>query len=168
MQTMDIHELDWLAFRYIANEMTAIEADSFESRLADDQAAREAVARAVELAQAVACVPTSIILFQATHRALANTSRPYFGRRPLRWIAAAAAVVLGVVGVQVFKGSSENSKLAKVWAKIRIGSEVLDLSEHDLIAESEESLETSDELTVPGWMIEAVGGGSDEDKWEDS
>lgn len=44
-------ELDWLAFRYVAGEMTADEAGDFELRLADDQAAREAVSRAVGFGQ---------------------------------------------------------------------------------------------------------------------
>ncbi len=46
-------ELDWLAFRYVAGEMTADEAGGFELRLADDQAAREAVCRAVGFAQSL-------------------------------------------------------------------------------------------------------------------
>jgi hypothetical protein len=47
-------ELDWLAFRYVAGEMTAQEAIALEQRLADDQEAREAVGRAVGLAQRLA------------------------------------------------------------------------------------------------------------------
>ena len=43
----------FLAFQYIAGELTEAEAAAFEERLAVDQAAREAVARAVEVAQAV-------------------------------------------------------------------------------------------------------------------
>jgi hypothetical protein len=46
--------LDWLAFCYAAGELDASEAEAFESRLAEEQSAREALARAVELAQTVA------------------------------------------------------------------------------------------------------------------
>ncbi len=46
--------LDWLAFRYLAGELDATETVAFENRLAGDLAAAEAVARAVELTQAVA------------------------------------------------------------------------------------------------------------------
>jgi len=53
-QTHDDH--DWLAFRYIAAEMSPDEVARFEERLEDDQAGREAVARAVELADALAVV----------------------------------------------------------------------------------------------------------------
>jgi hypothetical protein len=45
--------LDWQAYRYIANEMSSQEQSDFELLLADDQAAREAVAQAVELTQTI-------------------------------------------------------------------------------------------------------------------
>jgi hypothetical protein len=48
------NDLDWLAFSYAAGELTSAEAEQFELRLADDQPAREALARAVELCQVVA------------------------------------------------------------------------------------------------------------------
>lgn len=60
---MTIHEnsprsdLDWLAFRYVAGEMTDAETLDWEERLATDQTAREAVAAAVELCQAVSQLP---------------------------------------------------------------------------------------------------------------
>lgn len=47
-------ELDWIAFRYVAGEMTADEAGDFELQLADDQASQEAVCRAVGFAQRLA------------------------------------------------------------------------------------------------------------------
>jgi hypothetical protein len=52
----DASELDWLAFRYVAGEMAVEEAEAFEGRLDQDQEAREAVARVVELAGAVAAL----------------------------------------------------------------------------------------------------------------
>ena len=47
-------DLSWLAFRYVAGEMDRDEAEAFESRLDQDQSAREAVAEAVALAGAIA------------------------------------------------------------------------------------------------------------------
>lgn len=47
------NDVNWLAFRYAAGEMTADEQHRFEQRLADDQTAREAVEQAVELTAAV-------------------------------------------------------------------------------------------------------------------
>ena len=54
--TNDINpnDLDWLAFCYAAGELDSAEAEQFEARLADDQLAREASAREVELTQTVA------------------------------------------------------------------------------------------------------------------
>ena len=46
-------ELDWQAFRYVASEMTELETTAFELQLAEDQLAREAVARAMELTETV-------------------------------------------------------------------------------------------------------------------
>src|SRR5437762_2365346 len=48
------NELDWQAFCYLSGELNVVELQQFEARLADDQAAREALAAAVELAHAVA------------------------------------------------------------------------------------------------------------------
>ena len=53
-------ELHGNAFRYVADEMSAGEQDNFERQLADDQLAREAVVRAVQLTQAVASLPAEI------------------------------------------------------------------------------------------------------------
>lgn len=51
---MEHDELDWLAFRYVAGEMDAAQMRAFEMRLDEAQDAREAVARAVELANCIA------------------------------------------------------------------------------------------------------------------
>jgi hypothetical protein len=51
-------DLHWLAFRYVAGETDAAETAAFEDRLDHDQAAREAVARVVDLAGAVASLPS--------------------------------------------------------------------------------------------------------------
>jgi len=44
-------DLDWLAFRYIADELDASAREAFELRLAGDQTAREAVASTMEVTQ---------------------------------------------------------------------------------------------------------------------
>lgn len=46
-------DLDLRAVRYISGELTPAEIEAFEARLADDQVARESVARAVEIGMAV-------------------------------------------------------------------------------------------------------------------
>ena len=49
---------DWLAFRYIASELNGEESAAFEAELETSQVAREAVARAVDLSQAIALAET--------------------------------------------------------------------------------------------------------------
>ena len=45
------NDLDWLAFRYISDELPEEERDLFEQSLAENQAAREAVANAMQQSQ---------------------------------------------------------------------------------------------------------------------
>lgn len=54
MSVSELHQIDWHAFCYVANELSAEERLAFEESLAIDQVAREALARAVELTRAVA------------------------------------------------------------------------------------------------------------------
>ncbi len=56
MSTEKNDPLEWLAFQYISEELTDEEVLAFEDQLAEDQDAREAVARAVELTQTVSAV----------------------------------------------------------------------------------------------------------------
>src|SRR5262245_54743822 len=58
MTTDHTNDLDWLAFCYAAGDLDPADVELFEARLADDQAAREALARAVELTQTVAAAET--------------------------------------------------------------------------------------------------------------
>jgi hypothetical protein len=49
-------DLAWQAFLYVSGDLSASEVQRFEDRLLDDQSAREAVASAVELIQAVGAI----------------------------------------------------------------------------------------------------------------
>jgi len=49
----ETQDLNWLAFRYVAGELSAEEEQRFEERLALDQSAREAVEEAVKLIDAL-------------------------------------------------------------------------------------------------------------------
>jgi len=95
-------DLDWLAFCYIADELSRDEAGAFEARLADDQQAREAVARAVELTRAIAAAgaerrkrPAPASRAAGVWRRMGLAGR--LGR--LAWAAAAAAACLAAVSV---------------------------------------------------------------------
>src|SRR5690349_1799740 len=76
-----------LAIRYIACEMSEDELAAFEQRLEHDQAAREAVAQAVELAGAVAQLPGT----NADTLLMVRPRRPW---RRMASLAAAACVAL--------------------------------------------------------------------------
>jgi hypothetical protein len=86
------HDLDWLAFCYVAGELSPAERRRFENRLAEDQLAREAVARAVELGQAAA-VAFAAEPFTVGH---ARTARAAWFLRAA-WMGVGAAACLAVV-----------------------------------------------------------------------
>jgi hypothetical protein len=65
-------DLNWLAFQYIAGELSHRECESFEQRLTRDQRAREAVAEAVHLAQCT--VVAEAELAQVSPVATSNSS----------------------------------------------------------------------------------------------
>ena len=97
----DINEndLDWRALCYAAGELDAPAAEEFELRLADDQAAREALARAVELTHTIAAVEA-----QSTQSVNVSTTTKTSWNTRLAWmtvggLAAALLVMLwsGVV-----------------------------------------------------------------------
>ena len=50
---IDRQDLDWQAFLYVCDEMPADASEAFEQLLADSQPVREALARAVEIRQAL-------------------------------------------------------------------------------------------------------------------
>ncbi len=98
-------ELDWLAFRYVAGEMTADESVTFEARLADEQHAREAVSRAVELTERLAAAApapaASVTLAQPIPPNVASIWRRSLLRaaQPLAWMAAGAAAAVLILGL---------------------------------------------------------------------
>jgi hypothetical protein len=183
----DGSDLDWLAFRYVAGEMTADELTAFEENLAESQPAREAVAAAVLLAQAVA---------------LAEKSQPHSGRAELvpasltkrgptwRWrltwaLSGAAASLLLAGGLQLWRDSirapnsvaqnrpadhEDLSALALQWTVAGdFDSESAD-DENAGRRGSEEPLgegqpplalagDLFDDLAAPDWLLSAVSSG---------
>jgi len=84
-------ELEWTAFRYIANELPEADAAAFERQLADDQSAREAVARCVQVTHAV------VALEEARSPVCLPAGPEGDRRRQRRW--AVAAVVIAAAAV---------------------------------------------------------------------
>jgi hypothetical protein len=91
-------DLFWQAFRYASNEMTPAERSEFDSLLATNQGAREAVARVVELEGLVLTAES----LPAKARGLVRPSGGSYGApnywvQPVGWISLGAAACLAVV-----------------------------------------------------------------------
>ncbi|SIN99570.1 hypothetical protein SAMN05444166_1959 [Singulisphaera sp. GP187] len=164
-----------LAVRYISNELPDEEMAAFERLLADDQAAREAVAEAVELTVAVSRLP-----------ATSFDQLPFRPRRrgfsPMR-LGLAAACLGSVVGLALQYGHvadprpANDSALAHpnppeavaiAWSGLRQSGEVDLVSHSELLAWLDEpiasaspdfptpsALALEDEL-LPHWLLEAA------------
>lgn len=108
MQYDKPEDLDWLAFCYIAGELPAAEADAFETRMADDQETREAVARAVGLAFMLAVAEPKAQQHSRTVFQAASTWRHARTARRVAWAAVAAAACLaGVWAYRFFQGPAD-------------------------------------------------------------
>lgn len=182
------NELDWAAFCYLAGEMTPAETEQFEARLADEQPAREALARAVELTQVVAAAeatqPEPVLVVPAAKQASWMTR--------LSWMAVgglASAVLAMLWSGGHFNPSStvqngqirhnaefshQSDELAAFWAEtreqLRTASEIGPLHPRSIAApEAEEdsavatfsSEPAADAFVVaeaPSWMTAALEG----------
>ena len=157
-------ELDWLAFRYVADELSSAERDEFELRLATDQSAREAVAAAVELlanvhrAEVTVIAETAAVSNPVVHQA----GRPVLrtsGRRGGAWVVATAVALVAAVllAPQAWFGSSseeqrDRQELATLWTES--SAEPNDSWSED--SSDEVAGEDDDEALVPGWMLAAL------------
>lgn len=101
-------DLDWLAFRYVAAEMSPDEAAQFEERLGEDQECREAVARAVELAEAVTVVSADRVVDTGFAGAAAVRSARSTWWTRAGWIGlGAAAALAGVLLFHAVRGGPQ-------------------------------------------------------------
>ncbi len=158
-------DLSWLALRYICGELSDAETAAFELRLDEDQAAREAVARAVELAGAVVSLPRD------ASQILPAPRRPLVATVP-RWILAIAASALFLIALRsvwhdrshpTAKPAAPSAALALAWSGVHEDEdktadllEWLDAApqgvETHLAAVDTATVSDSD---VPDWMLEA-------------
>lgn len=170
-------ELSWRAFCYVAGEFSPAEAEQFEARLATDQAAREAVAEAVELLHAVCAAEASEPVV-----AVAAKQRTAWSQK-LVWISsgaiAAALLVVAVMNLNGLSGrftspgeprnvAAVSPALADAWSAVRseyaagaddANSQMLPASAVLTDAElalAEEDLALSTD--APSWMTAAVMG----------
>ena len=169
-------EREWLAFRYIAGELTGEDAAAFEAELETSQVAREAVARAVELTQAVAMAEShDVELVESA----ARTSRRKAWVYSIGWIGAgaAAASVAGAVWWNMQGSKTGTSELAEKWTQARaVEQSPVAIDES---AESGAVLDAEPDI-APSWMTAGVislsggkveddgdGDGRPDDSWDD-
>lgn len=161
-------ELNWLAFRYVAGEMTAEETESFEARLTDDLAACEAVVAMSELS-----LSAQVAIVTEIQEAAIRVEDPRPVPARIRsWVAVGSTVValgwlmllLGNGNDQMKRGSPELAErgelqsAADLIARWSQADEEAVLSDEFLEATSIE-FSGADELErpyIPGWMIAAV------------
>jgi hypothetical protein len=165
----DAHnELQWLAFRYVAGELSGDEAAQFEDRLDQDQQAREAVAAAVELTEAVVA--------SGADRPRVLPMRRRF-RATAMWTFASAAAA-ACIAVVVWHGDSgrpastarESAQdVALTWSGLhQTGEDAANLPT-DLLASIDDSIRQSDldvavaaggldagDAALPPWLVEAA------------
>ena len=168
-------DLDWLAFCYAAGELSPAEAEQFESRLASEQPAREALARAVEVTQAVAVAesqPCGNVVTPA-----ARTRTKWSTRLSWMAIGGLASLLLALVWSGSFtpqktaalrSNAEQQRNLAAAWSEAR--AEIASAKEDGTWptiamttpdADSDSSGSGSDDLNLgesPAWMTTAVLG----------
>jgi len=174
MNEIQREDLDWLAFRYVAAELSPAESREFERRLEQDQEAREAVGRVVEVTCAVRSLDWDVTPLVTPAQRL----RPWYHRRGLRL---AAGLALGLAfalliwgpprGEQAGRqdgrpsGTVPPAELALVWSHARTE---LTAGPDDETAgwqwlapanrETDAQLSTNEDaaLDTPEWMVSAV------------
>ena len=167
--------LSWLAFRYVSDELANAEVVAFESRLNPDSpafevAACEAVARAVQLNNAVAaaCEPVSRPAPQST---LEETSRPDLTARRVSLMVASITVLTvcwaltlptAPQSVEVVEhpvpqpletASDVSGELVQIWADS--SNELLSIVEEVQVIPADDMPEYFS-ADVPEWLLAAV------------
>ncbi len=155
-------DLHWRAFLYVAGECSADEASAFEQILQTDQTAREAVALAVELVEAVGVLGAEAALI------LQKPKRSQRVRSLVWAVSLAAAVVVGA-GLIFAPRSSEigkpdPSEVALRWSGIRDG---IDADWKAVVAgpmpvdsslglDADSGVENAIERPLPSWLLSAA------------
>ena len=177
IQVQPESDREWLAFRYIAGELTGEDAVAFEAELETSQVAREAVARAVELTQAVALAEShDVELVESAARTDRRKSWVY----GIGWIGAgaAAASVAGAVWWNMQGPKTGTSELAEIWTAAR-SVEATPTAIDDPV-ETGPVLDVAEPDAAPSWMTAGVislsggkveddgdGDGKPDESWDD-
>ena len=149
-------ELEWTAFRYIAGELSAAEASEFEEQLSADQAACEAVARAVQLTEAVSGLAPSQLPMPTPRKPAAAPRRNSWAA-----IGVTAACVCLAIGALVWErggstgpalsqsDTSGADRLLNLW-------EVANPDPAAWVEEDDFEAADEDDFSVPSWMLAAA------------
>jgi hypothetical protein len=166
---------EWLAFRYIAGELTGDELTSFEAELESSQIAREAVARVVDLSQAIAIAEShQVELVEAASRTASRKSWIY----GIGWIGAgaAAASIAGAVWWNMEGPKAGKSELAEIWNYVRVVEPAPPVEKP---AEATSIVNVAEAEVAPSWMTAGVislsggkvededGDGRPDESWDD-
>lgn len=157
-------DLDWLAFRYVAAELSDAERIQFERLLDDDGVACEAVARAVALTQAIAATKTTTQAVLV--RGQSRSRRPAFRRTSWQALTLAACLLIALA-VTAFQwhyragvpGTADD--LASLWSQSRTelvppASGVWPAREASDREPDVASAEDNEEFSTPDWLVAAV------------
>lgn len=158
-------ELDWLAFRYIADELGELARARFEARLQDDAVAQQAVVDAVKQAQLIyeALDETPVALRRPLsfgNRTKVVTSQ-YSPKRTGILFTSAAALAMLVAGwgwharraTESAVAGGESERLASAWVESLVTS---DDDETDFGFDGESQAVESDEGLPDDWMFVAL------------
>lgn len=169
-QTRDFAEpqgsdLAWLAERYVLGALSPEECDAFERRLADDQAAREAVAAATALLSQVYAASQEIA---ATEEPVRLVKKRIGRESAVSYAASAAVLLLAAVGVwrmgTPIAPSAES--LAGVWSATHEAAE--DEFEEEMLVFQDASSLGVEEIEAPDWLITAVSLGQQDSGEEEA
>ncbi len=156
-------ELDWLANRYVTRELSTDEAAAFEEQLASDEAACEAVARAMTLNLAVVATFDKSAFDTPTFAAMVVVARPSVvvpPRRAASVIIALAATAIAAAGValMVGTGNSDRNGLAHKEGTDRIVAAWVHGEAARNNFEDDDTLDSDDDsdLDPPDWMLAAL------------
>lgn len=150
-------ELDFLAFQYVGDELTEDARHAFETRLLNDQAAREAVAGAVEVTLATReAFAEDEVLVAVRDDMRSGKARGWWS------VALATCALSGLVllswSMQAGKRPATpgvGSDLAIAWSEARSEWPTSALTDEQL-PEEPVPLTDDNELALPTWLIAAV------------
>ena len=147
--------LAWEAFLYVTGELDEAATLAFEERLLDDQEARDAVTRSVELIQVVRQTPPAAQPRRRHRRTLALTA--------LLALAAATVVAVGLWFRPTTSDGSRDqnsSSIALAWSDVREGAghPLVDAGLTDGVeaSGSEVEVEIAAPASPPSWMLSAA------------